>query len=88
MPIPVYAEMGSVNPIFILPEYLQENAAAFAAQYLQSLTMGVGQFCTNPGVLVAAGDTAALTEALQQAVTQAKGGVMLTQEYFPLTNPA
>ncbi|WDF69682.1 aldehyde dehydrogenase (NADP(+)) [Sphingobacterium oryzagri] len=52
-PIPVFSEMGSVNPVFVLPEYLENNLASFAAQYIGSLTLGVGQFCTNPGLLVA-----------------------------------
>lgn len=51
-PIPVFAEMGSINPVFVLPEYLENNLAAFATQYMASLTLGVGQFCTNPGLLV------------------------------------
>lgn len=51
-PIPVFAEMGSVNPIFILPDYLNSHLQAFAKQYIGSLILGVGQFCTNPGVLV------------------------------------
>jgi len=52
-PIPVFAEMGSVNPIFILPRALQENRQILASKYAESLTMGVGQFCTNPGLLFA-----------------------------------
>jgi len=52
-PIPVFAEMGSVNPVFALPEKLAAEAEAFASEYLASLTLGAGQFCTNPGVLVA-----------------------------------
>jgi NADP-dependent aldehyde dehydrogenase len=51
-PIPVFAEMGSVNPVFILPDYLANHLEAFAKQYIGSLLLGVGQFCTNPGVLV------------------------------------
>lgn len=51
-PIPVFAEMGSVNPVFLLPDYLANNLEAFAKQYIASLLLGVGQFCTNPGVLV------------------------------------
>ena len=51
-PIPVFAEMGSVNPIFLLSDYLTNNLEAFAKQYIGSLLLGVGQFCTNPGVLV------------------------------------
>lgn len=78
VPIPVYAEMGSVNPVFVLPETLQENAATFAAQYLQSLTLGVGQFCTNPGVIVTTGDTGVLLDALQEGITKLAAGVMLT----------
>ncbi|SHM62164.1 NADP-dependent aldehyde dehydrogenase [Cyclobacterium lianum] len=50
-PIPVYAEMGSVNPIFVLEEYLSERMDAAAAAYAASLSLGVGQFCTNPGLI-------------------------------------
>ncbi|WP_437922051.1 aldehyde dehydrogenase (NADP(+)) [Sphingobacterium sp. LRF_L2] len=52
-PIPVFAEMGSVNPVLALPQYLEQNLTAFASQYISSLTLGVGQFCTNPGLLLA-----------------------------------
>lgn len=51
-PIPVYAEMGSINPVFILPSALKERAADLAQSLHQSITLGVGQFCTNPGLLV------------------------------------
>ncbi|MEO7719906.1 MAG: aldehyde dehydrogenase (NADP(+)) [Capsulimonas sp.] len=51
-PIPVYAEMGSINPIFVLPSALEERGAALAAGLAQSVTAGVGQFCTNPGLVV------------------------------------
>jgi alpha-ketoglutaric semialdehyde dehydrogenase len=51
-PIPVFAEMGSVNPVFVLPEKLKENPSKLAEQYAASLTLGVGQFCTNPGIIV------------------------------------
>jgi alpha-ketoglutaric semialdehyde dehydrogenase len=50
-PIPVYAEMGSINPVILLPGALAERAAAIAAAYVQSVTLGVGQFCTNPGLV-------------------------------------
>lgn len=53
-PIPVYAEMGSFNPVFLLPGGLAERAEAIALGYIQSVNMGVGQFCTNPGVVLAA----------------------------------
>lgn len=50
-PIPVYAEMGSVNPVFVLPGALAEGAEAIADGFVQSLTLGAGQFCTNPGLV-------------------------------------
>ncbi|MBT6956901.1 MAG: aldehyde dehydrogenase (NADP(+)) [Opitutae bacterium] len=52
-PIPVFAEMGSLNPVFLLPEALKKRSKDIATGFLNSLTMGVGQFCTNPGVLLA-----------------------------------
>lgn len=50
-PIPVFSEMGSVNPVFLLPEKLQEAAMDIAKSYAGSITLGVGQFCTNPGII-------------------------------------
>lgn len=54
-PIPVYAEMGSTNPVFILPGALRERAEEFAAGLKQSVTLGVGQFCTCPGLVIGLG---------------------------------
>jgi len=51
-PIPFYGEMGSINPVFILPGALKENAAKIAEAYVGSVTMGVGQFCTNPAIVL------------------------------------
>lgn len=51
-PIPLFAEMGSINPIFLLPGALAERLPAIAAGYVKSLTLGIGQFCTNPGVVI------------------------------------
>jgi NADP-dependent aldehyde dehydrogenase len=51
-PIPVFAEMGSVNPVFLLPEKLSTDASEIAKMYALSITMGVGQFCTNPGLII------------------------------------
>ena len=51
-PIPVFAEMGSVNPVFLLPEKLKNAAAEIAQLYAGSITLGVGQFCTNPGLII------------------------------------
>jgi 2,5-dioxopentanoate dehydrogenase len=50
-PIPVYAEMSSVNPLVIMPGALAKGEAALAEAYFASLTLGVGQFCTNPGLV-------------------------------------
>lgn len=50
-PIPVFAEMGSVNPVVILPKALKANAQSLAKTYASSITLGTGQFCTNPGLL-------------------------------------
>jgi NADP-dependent aldehyde dehydrogenase len=49
-PVPVYAEMGSTNPVFILSGALKKNGGAIAEGLVQSVTLGVGQFCTNPGL--------------------------------------
>ena len=51
-PIPFYGELGSVNPMFCLPEALSARGAAIGKGWAGSLTMGAGQFCTNPGVAV------------------------------------
>ncbi len=52
MPIPVFAEMSSVNPVFLLPEKMKTEAVAVAKMYAASITLGVGQFCTNPGLII------------------------------------
>ena len=52
-PIPVYAEMSSINPVVLLPGALATRAEAMGKDFVGSLTMGVGQFCTNPGLVLA-----------------------------------
>jgi NADP-dependent aldehyde dehydrogenase len=51
-PIPVFAEMGSVNPVILLEDIIATQKEAIATQYAGSITLGVGQFCTNPGILI------------------------------------
>lgn len=51
-PIPVFAEMGSVNPVVLLPKALENRGASIAKTYAASITLGAGQFCTNPGLLL------------------------------------
>lgn len=78
-PIPVYAEMGSVNPLFVFPSALQARGESIANGYAGSLTMGVGQFCTNPGVLVglAGSDFDALLERVTAKLSETIPGTML-----------
>src|SRR5690606_35906054 len=52
VPIPVSAEMGSVNPVVVLPSALKEKLEYWAKQYASSITNGTGQFCTNPGLIL------------------------------------
>ncbi|MFM9370754.1 aldehyde dehydrogenase (NADP(+)) [Streptomyces sp. Da 82-17] len=79
-PIPVYAEMSSVNPVVLLPGALAERARELAAAFVGSLTLGAGQFCTNPGLLigVAGPDLDAFEEAAGTAVREHVGATMLT----------
>jgi NADP-dependent aldehyde dehydrogenase len=51
-PIPVFAEMSSINPVFLLPEKLKQSPEQVAKMYASSITLGVGQFCTNPGLII------------------------------------
>ena len=53
-PIPVYAEMSSINPVLVLPHALASRGEAIAKAFVGSLTMGAGQFCTNPGLVLGA----------------------------------
>ena len=53
IPIPVFAEMSSINPVVLFPDTLEKNGAALAKAYAGSITLGMGQFCTNPGLLLA-----------------------------------
>ncbi|WP_345269910.1 aldehyde dehydrogenase (NADP(+)) [Nibrella viscosa] len=79
-PIPVYAEMGSTNPVFFLPGALK-NSTKLAQAYVGSITLGVGQFCTNPGVAIMApcDEAEAFTQAARQAIGEVAPAPMLTQ---------
>jgi alpha-ketoglutaric semialdehyde dehydrogenase len=67
-PIPFFGELGSVNPVFVLPSAAAARVAEIARGWAASLTMGVGQFCTNPGVVVVPGQAADVFEAEAAAV--------------------
>ncbi|QEC45202.1 aldehyde dehydrogenase (NADP(+)) [Pseudobacter ginsenosidimutans] len=77
-PIPVYAEMGSTNPVFILPDAAKERGQEIAAAYAASVTMGIGQFCTNPGLMIFQNQDNNFLQLLKTAFEKTTGGVMLT----------
>lgn len=83
-PIPVYAEMSSVNPVFVLPNALAQRAAQFAQGLHASVNLGVGQMCTNPGlVLVPAGEAGdSLAEALAEKMRGTAPAAMLNATIF------
>lgn len=72
-PIPFFGELGSVNPMFVMPAAVSARGAALGEAWAGSLTMGAGQFCTNPGIaVVIAGDDA---DAFEAAAKEALGGI-------------
>jgi len=79
-PIPFFGELGSVNPMFLLPNAVAARGAAIAAGWAGSLTMGAGQFCTNPGiaVVIEGAEATAFVEAARAALAQVPNQTMLT----------
>ncbi|GGY00791.1 2,5-dioxovalerate dehydrogenase [Litchfieldella qijiaojingensis] len=79
-PIPVYAEMSSINPVLLLPEALKNRGKAIAEGFVASLTLGAGQFCTNPGLLlgVKGPELDAFLAAAGEAVQASTAQTMLT----------
>jgi alpha-ketoglutaric semialdehyde dehydrogenase len=78
-PIPFFGELGAINPVFVLPAAAANRAAAIGTGWAGSLTMGVGQFCTNPGVVIVPDALAdAFVAAAQDALTQVAPAAMLT----------
>jgi len=79
-PIPVYAEMSSINPVLLLPGALRARAEALGQEFVASLTLGSGQFCTNPGLVFALDgpELARFIAAATSALTQSQPQVMLT----------
>lgn len=79
-PIPVYAEMGSINPVFILPGAIAERAAGLVEGLYASSLVGMGQFCTNPGLIVLQRSPAAgqFVQDLVARLAATLEGVMLT----------
>jgi NADP-dependent aldehyde dehydrogenase len=81
VPIPFYGELGSVNPSVVLPGAAFSRPAGVATGYAGSLTLGTGQFCTNPGLLFVPEDVGLLT-AIAEAAGASAGGPMLTGRIF------
>ena len=79
-PIPFFGELGSVNPMFLLPHAVATRGAAIGAGWAASLTMGAGQFCTNPGIAVVIDgpEATAFVEAAKAALAQVPSQTMLT----------
>ncbi|MEM6320602.1 MAG: aldehyde dehydrogenase (NADP(+)) [Bacteroidota bacterium] len=80
VPIPVFAEMGSTNPVFILPDALNTKGAAIASGLANSITLGVGQFCTNPGLVfgLQSSQFTDFQDNLNKAINSITAGTMLT----------
>lgn len=78
-PIPVFAEMGSINPVLLLPEALKNRATSIATQFAGSITLGAGQFCTKPGILLglANPDLDNFIRHIAQNIAQTKPAAML-----------
>ncbi len=80
-PIPVYAEMSSINPLFLLPAALAERAEAIGRDYVASVALGAGQFCTNPGLVLALEGPALdrFIASARDALAAAPAATMLTE---------
>ncbi|MDB5292575.1 MAG: Aldehyde Dehydrogenase [Phycisphaerales bacterium] len=78
-PIPVYAEMGSINPVFVLPGALAERGRQIAEGLKASVMMGVGQFCTNPGLVIGIDSEPArqFSQQVSALMAEAAPGTML-----------
>ncbi len=79
-PIPFYGELGSINPVFVTRRAWAERGRSIAAEYVQSYTLGMGQFCTKPGLLFTPRLSDADREALVGAVREVSPTPMLTPQ--------
>lgn len=78
-PIPVYAEMSSVNPVVLFPGAIAKDPKALAVGFVASLTLGAGQFCTNPGLIFIPENASIITEAIISALSEITGQTMLSK---------
>ena len=79
-PIPVYAEMSSINPVLLFPGALAARGEAIGKAFVAALTMGAGQFCTNPGLILAVDNDGlnGFVEGAKAALASAPAATMLT----------
>lgn len=79
-PIPVFAEMGSINPVVFLPQAIAHQAEELAIKYAASITLGAGQFCTNPGLMLAVQSPALekFKSVLKEVIAAVPSATMLT----------
>ncbi|GGJ29705.1 aldehyde dehydrogenase (NADP(+)) [Deinococcus roseus] len=89
-PIPVYAEMSSINPMVVFPDAMQERAEELATGLYGSFTLGAGQFCTNPGLVFIPAESEVFLQTLQTLTEQTAGFHLLTsgiqQQYLAGTS--
>ena len=78
VPIPVYAEMGSINPVYLFSDRIASQGEALADAFSQSICLGVGQFCTNPGLIVILEKDLAFLNTLAKKLDQMPLGTFLT----------
>ena len=84
VPIPVFAEMGSINPVILFPGILEHKAEQTAAAYAGSITLGAGQFCTNPGLIFAVKSAGldVFKAKLAEQISKTPSATMLTEGIY------
>ena len=80
-PIPVYAEMGSINPVVLLPDAIKQGGETLAENLVGSITLGSGQFCTNPGLIFVLDndDSRTFIETVSQKMNAKPAGTLLNR---------
>lgn len=78
-PIPVYAEMSSINPVIWLPGAVESDVSNRIQAFVASLTLGSGQFCTNPGLLFIPANQVQLVESIEEVLRDTNGQTMLSE---------
>lgn len=79
-PIPFYGELGSVNPVVVTPQAWQARRPEIIASFVESYTLGMGQFCTKPGLLFVPEFDEGSERAFREAISQSIASPMLTSE--------